>query len=146
MLFLCRSLLRTDAERGDTAQSSRSQPGQYWRNLPKEWKLRFKKKLARVVSMYPLWKKICQKDLKVAKYSAKVALVTRELMAEGGWGGSPQINERMGNTGGFLWECQQFSSSQNEPYESCWARGDFPIVNRDRMVSFSLADKKSVRG
>ncbi len=38
--------------------------------------------------------------MNVAKYSAKVALGTRELMAEGGWGGSPQINERMGNTGG----------------------------------------------
>ncbi len=34
--------------------------------------------------------KICQKGLKVAKYSAKFALVTRELIAEDGWGGSPQ--------------------------------------------------------
>ncbi len=28
-----------------------------------------------------------------------------------------QINERMGNTGGCLWGCPQFSSTQNEPYE-----------------------------
>ncbi len=91
-------------------------------------------------------KKSRQNGLKVAKYSAKVALVTRELMAEGGLGGSSQVNERMGNTGGCLWECRQFSSTQNEPYEMCRARGDFPIVNRLRRVSFSRADKKSLRG
>ncbi len=43
----------------------------------------FSKKVARFFSMYLLWKKSCQKGLKVAKYSAKVALVTWELMAEG---------------------------------------------------------------
>ncbi len=48
------------------------------------------------------------------------------------------INERMGNTGGCLWESRQFSSTQNEPYETC------PIVNRSLMVSVSRADKKSV--
>ncbi len=38
--------------------------------------------------------KIRQMGLKVAKYSAKVVLVTRELMAEGGWywGGLPKTN------------------------------------------------------
>ncbi len=90
--------------------------------------------------------RIRQKGLKVAKYSAKV---TRELMAvgDGYCCGPPQINERMGNTGGCLWECRQFLSTQNEPYETCRARGDFPIVNRLQMVSFSRADKKnSVRG
>ncbi len=61
-----------------------------------------------------------QKCLKVAKYCAKVALVcvweTRELMAAGGGYccGPPQINQRMGNTGDCLWECQQFLSTQNE--------------------------------
>ncbi len=49
----------------------------------------------------------------------------------------PQINERMGNTGGCLWECRQLSSTQNEPYG---VRGDFPIVNRSRMVTLYRAD------
>ncbi len=93
-----------------------------------------------VVSMYLLWKKkCCQNVLKVAKYSAKVALVTRELMAEGGGYccGPPQINGRMGNTGGCLWKCQQFSSTQNELYGE---RGDCPIVNPSGVVSLSRAD------
>ncbi len=55
--------------------------------------------------MYLLWKEICQKGLKVAKYRAKVAFVTWELMAEAA---RQKINERMGNTGGCLWECRQF--------------------------------------
>ncbi len=149
-LFLCRSLLKTDAERGDSALGVRPRargPGQYWRHPPNEWKLRFfsKKSLgSSVCTRYG--KKIHQKGLKVAKYSAKVALVMRELMAQGGWhwGNLPQINERMGNTGDFLWECRLFSSTQN--YETHWAREDFPTVNRLRMVSFSRVDKKSVRG
>ncbi len=69
-------------------------------------------------------------------------------MAAGGgyYCSPPQINERMGNTRGCLWECRQFSSTQNEPNETCRSRGDFSIVNRLRMVSLSRADKKkSVR-
>ncbi len=38
--------------------------------------------------------------------------------------------------------CRWFSSTQNE---SCRARGDCPIVNRLRMVSFSRADKKKCK-
>ncbi len=56
-------------------------------------------------------------------------------------GGSPQINECIGNTGGCLWDS---SRAQSEPYETRRARGDFPLVNRSRMVSFSRADKKKV--
>ncbi len=59
--------------------------------------------------------------------------------------GPPQINERMENTGGCLWECRQFSSTQNEPYETCRARRDFPLVYRSWMVSLSRADNTSVR-
>ncbi len=71
----------------------------------------------------------------------------RELMAAGGGYccGPPQINQHMGNTGGCLWECRQFLSTQNEQNETRRARGDFPLVNRSRMVSSSRADKKSVR-
>ncbi len=54
-------------------------------------------------------------------------------------------NEQMGNTKGCLWECRQLSRTQNEPYEMCRARRDFPIVNRLRMVSFSRADKKKCK-
>ncbi len=56
--------------------------------------------------------------------------------------GPPQINQRMGNTGDCLWECGQFLSTQNERYETRRARGDFPLVNRSRIVSLSRADKK----
>ncbi len=59
--------------------------------------------------------------------------------------GPPQINQCMGNTGDCLWECRQILSTQNERYETRRARGDFPLVNRLRMVSLSRADKKSVR-
>ncbi len=114
VLFLCRSLLRADAERGAGRFIPRAfGPGQYWRVVTSsKWMkaMFFSKKVARFVSVYLLWKKSCQKGLKVAKYSAKVTLVTWELMAEGGWywGSSPQINQRMGNTGYFLWECRPF--------------------------------------
>ncbi len=73
---------------------------------------------------------------------------TRELMAAGGGYccGPPQINQCMRNTGDCLWECRRFLSTQNEQYETRRARGDFPLVNRSRMVSLSRADKKkSVR-
>ncbi len=61
--------------------------------------------------------------------------------------GPPQINQRMGNTGGCLWECRQFLSTQNEQYETRRARGDFPIVNRSQMVSLSgPAQVKSMCG
>ncbi len=71
----------------------------------------------------------------------------QEPMAEGGWywGGSSQINQRMGNTWNFLWECRQSLSTQNELYEVRWASGDFSIVNRSRMVSFSWADNKKCK-
>ncbi len=67
---------------------------------------------------------------------------TWELMAAGGGGccGLPQINQCMGNTGGCLWECRQFLSTQNEQYETRRARGDFPLVNLSPMVSLSRAD------
>ncbi len=69
---------------------------------------------------------------------------TQELMAAGGgyFCIPPQINQRMGNTGDCLWECQQFLSSQNEQYKTRRARRDFPLVNLSRMVSLSRADKK----
>ncbi len=51
---------------------------------------------------------------------------------------SPQLNDRMGNTGDCLWECRQLSSTQNEPY----GRGE---INRSRMVSLSREDKKCLR-
>ncbi len=84
VLFLCSE----QTQRVETLHraSARSR-GQYWRHLPHEWKLKFFQKICQYV---PVMEKICQKGLKVAKYSAKVALVTRELMAEGGWGCSPQ--------------------------------------------------------
>ncbi len=41
VLFLCRSLLRADAERGDTAQSSRSQPGAVLETSSKLMKAKF---------------------------------------------------------------------------------------------------------
>ncbi len=51
-------------------------------------------------------------------------------------------NEGMGSTGGCLWECRQLSSTQNEPNETRRARGDFPLVNRLWMVSFSARPGK----
>ncbi len=45
--------------------------------------------------------KICQKCLKVAKYSAKVALVAWELMQRAVE--AARHNECMGNTGGCMW-------------------------------------------
>ncbi len=84
--------------------------------------------------MYLLWEESRQKGLKVAKYCAKVTLVCvrrGELMAAGGGYccGPPQINQRMGNTGGCLWECRQFLSTQNKPStKTRRARGDFPLV------------------
>ncbi len=124
---------------------------QYWRHLPTERQLSFFffKKVPRFVSMSLLWKKSHQNVLKVAKYCVKARVwETWELMAAGGGYccGPPQINELMGNTGGCLWECRQFSSrtdntptqrTQNEPYETCRARGDFPIVNQSQMLSLS---------
>ncbi len=102
--------------------------------------------------MYLLWEKSHQKGLKVAKYCAKVTLVCVRrgsrwhiviYTAAGGYCFSPpQINQRMGKAGNFLWECRQFLSTQNEQYETRRARGDFLLVNRSRMVSLSRADKK----
>lgn len=42
-LLHCRSVHRTHGERGDTVpeKSDLALTGQYWRNLPNEWKLRF---------------------------------------------------------------------------------------------------------
>ncbi len=51
-------------------------------------------------------------------------------------------NEGMGSTGGCLWKCRQLSSTQNEPNETRRARGDFPLVNRLWMVSFSARPGK----
>ncbi len=48
----------------------------------------------------------------------------------------------MGKTGGCLWECRKFLSTQNEQYRTRRARGEFPLVNRSRMVSLSRADIK----
>ncbi len=132
MLLLCHSLLRADTERGVTAPrvrpharsadtergvtAPRVRPharslGQYWRDLTNEWKLRFffLKSLGLSVCTCYGEKQSSQKGLKVAKYSAKFPLDTREWMAEGGWywGSSPLINKHMGNTGGCLWECRQ---------------------------------------
>ncbi len=86
VLFLCRSLLRADAEKGDTAQSLRSQPGAVLETSSKLMKATFFfyfifKSLG--LSVCTGYEKSRQKGLKVAKYSAKVTLVTRELMAEG---------------------------------------------------------------
>ncbi len=68
------------------------------------------------------------------------------MAAGGGYCCGPQqINKRMGNTGGCLRECRQFSSPQNEPYITSRARGDFPIVNRSRVVSLSRVDNKCKR-
>ncbi len=38
-----------------------------------------------------------------------------------------------------------FLSSQNEQYETHRVRGDFPLVNRSRMVSLSRVDKKKCK-
>ncbi len=139
VLFLCRSLLRTDAERvrPHTLETSSN------------WTIAkvFFKKVTRFVTCYgKIAARMFWKLLNIVLSRAFV-WETRELMVAGGGYccGPPQINERMGNTGGCLWECRQFSSTQKEPYETCRARGDCPIVNRSPMVSLSWADKKSVR-
>ncbi len=146
VLFLCRSLLRADAERGDTAQSSRSQPGAVPETSSKWRKAKvFSKNLQGLSVCTCYGKKSAKRVWKLLNIMLKSRSSVVTLMAEGGWGGSPQINERMGNTGGCLWECRQFSSIQNEPYETCRARGDFP-VNRLLMVSFSRGAKKKCTG
>ncbi len=68
-------------------ETSRSRHGAVLATSSKWMKAKvFKKKIARVVSMYLLWKKACQKGLEAAKYSAKVALITRGVTeTEGGW-------------------------------------------------------------
>ncbi len=50
-----------------------------------------------------------------------------------------------------IWEtlevvCQSVdnSSTQNEPYEMCRARGDFPIVHQSRMVSLNGSPRLSL--
>ncbi len=128
------------------SQTSRSRPGAVLEISSKLMKAKvfFKK----VASMYLLWKNSCQKGLQVAKYRAKVALVTRELMAAGGWywGGPPQINERMGNTGDCLWECRQFSSTQNELYETSRARFSTSLYIMDGFIfSAKKNENKIVR-
>ncbi len=76
-------------ERRDSAGRVRPNacgPGQYWRvalssKLTKAKVFFSKKSLGLSVCT---WKKSHQRGLKVAKYIAKVTLVTQELMAEGG--------------------------------------------------------------
>ncbi len=80
VLFLCRSLLRADAEKGDTAQSLRSQPGAVLETSSKLMKATFFFFSLGLCQYVTVMKKSRQKGLKVAKYSANV---TRELMAEG---------------------------------------------------------------
>ncbi len=89
-LFLCRSLHRTDAERGDTApgESDLALAGEHWRHLPTEWKLRFfSQKVARFVRMHLLWKKVAKRVWKLVKIVLKSRLCVWDAGADGRGGG-----------------------------------------------------------
>ncbi len=81
--------------------------------------------------MYLLWKKSAKRVWKLLN------IVLNSRLSHGSWlqrtveaarHNEHTVCEWNGKTGGCLWECQQFLSTQSEPYETCRAREDFPIV------------------
>ncbi len=139
---------RTDAERGGTAPGVRPcARSRAVLETSSNWTIAkvFSKKSIGL----SIWKKATRMFWKLLNILLKSHLCVRDAGADGsGWWilcGPLQINKRMGNTGGCLRECRQFSSPQNEPYKTSRARGDFAIVNRSRVVSLSRVDNKCKR-